>query len=141
MAGKFNLADHIQSTQLSRPRDIEVITGEILDAKRAGGEAILTIGKGLIEAKALLPHGEWRLWLAKRVNYSERTAQGFMQIARAYTNPQLVADLGVSKALMLLTLPEETRNEFIAIPHMVGDEAKSVIDMSRQELKAVMKGL
>ena len=32
-------------------RTIEVITGEILDAKRAGGEAILTIGRCLIEAK------------------------------------------------------------------------------------------
>ncbi len=36
-------------------RDIETITGEILEAKRAGGEAILTIGRCLIEAKEKLP--------------------------------------------------------------------------------------
>ena len=40
-------------------RDIETITGEILEAKRAGGEAILTIGRCLIEAKEQLPHGAW----------------------------------------------------------------------------------
>ena len=44
-------------------RDIESITAEILAAKRAGGEAILTIGRGLIEAKGLLSHGEWLPWL------------------------------------------------------------------------------
>ena len=32
-------------------RTIETITGEILDAQRRGGEAILTIGRCLIEAK------------------------------------------------------------------------------------------
>ena len=61
--GKFNLADHIQAAQPPQVRDIEAITAEILDAKRAGGEAILTIGRGLIEAKALLSHGEWLPWL------------------------------------------------------------------------------
>lgn len=39
-------------------RDIEVITQEILDAKRRGGEAILTIGRCLTEAKQTIPHGE-----------------------------------------------------------------------------------
>ena len=32
-------------------RTIETITGDILEAKRQGGEAILTIGRCLIEAK------------------------------------------------------------------------------------------
>ena len=40
-----------------RARDIEAITQEILDAKRRGGEAILTIGRCLTEAKQTLPHG------------------------------------------------------------------------------------
>ena len=56
-------------------RDIETITGEILEAKRVGGEAIITIGQRLIEAKALLPEGEWLPWLAEQVDFSPRTAQ------------------------------------------------------------------
>ena len=50
-------------TQIEPVRSIDTITSEILEAKRAGGEAILTIGQRLIEAKALLKHGEWLSWL------------------------------------------------------------------------------
>ena len=74
-------------------RDIEVITREILDAKRRGGEAILTIGRCLTEAKQALPHGEWLPWLNERVEFSERTAQNFMRLAREWSNPQALADL------------------------------------------------
>lgn len=63
-------------------RTIEVITDEILDAKRTGGEAILTIGRCLIEAKDMLPHGEWKNWLVDRVEFSERSAQRLMRLAR-----------------------------------------------------------
>jgi len=122
-----------------RHRDIETITGEILAAKRAGGEAILTIGNGLIEAKALLSHGEWLPWLEERVEFSEKAAQNFMRIARNYSNPQALADLGATKALMLLALPEETRDEFISTPHSVNGEEKTVIDMTSRELEAAIK--
>ena len=67
-------------------RDIEVITQEILDAKRRGGEAILTIGRCLTEAKQALPHGEWLPWLNERVEFSERTARNFMRLSREWSN-------------------------------------------------------
>ena len=120
-------------------RDIEVITGEILDAKRAGGEAILTIGRCLIEAKAMLSHGEWLLWLETRVEFSERVAQQFMRISRNYSNPNALSDLGKTKALMLLALPAEARDEFVAEPHLVNGEEKTVIDMTSRELEAAIK--
>ena len=63
-----------QAAPAPQVRDIETITGEILAAKRAGGEAVITIGRGLIEAKALLSHGEWLPWLTERVEYSEPEA-------------------------------------------------------------------
>ena len=90
-------------------RDIEAITAEILDAKRVGGEAILTIGRGLTEAKALLSHGEWLPWLEERVEFSEKAAQRFMKLAREYSNPTALSDLGATKALMLLAIPTESR--------------------------------
>lgn len=112
-------------------RDIEVITREILDAKRRGGEAILTIGRCLTEAKQAIPHGEWLPWLNERVEFSERTAQKFMRLAREWSNPSTLADLGASKALMLLALPEPERDQFV--------EDHNVIDMSARQLEQAIK--
>ena len=112
-------------------RTIEAITGEILDAKRAGGEAILTIGRCLIEAKDMLRHGEWLPWLNEQVELSERTAQKFMKLAREWSNPNTLADLGASKALMLLALPEGERDAFL--------EDHNVIDMSARQLEQAIK--
>ena len=112
-------------------RTIETITDEILDAQRRGGEAILTIGRCLIEAKEMLPHGEWLPWLNEKVAYSERTAQNFMAVARRYSNPQTLADLGMAKALALLALPDSERDEFV--------QDHNVIDMSARQLKQAIK--
>lgn len=120
-------------------RDIEAITQEILDAKRRGGEAILTIGRCLTEAKQALPHGEWLPWLNERVEFSERTAQNFMRLAREWSNPQALADLGAAKALTLLALPAEERESFIAENHVVGGEEKTVIDMTSRELEKAIR--
>lgn len=120
-------------------RDIEIITGEILDAKRAGGEAILTIGQRLAEAKAMLDHGEWLPWLTERVEFSERSAQNFMRLAREWSNPQTLADLGASKALTLLALPEEERDEFISSVHVVDGEEKTAAEMSARELAQAIR--
>lgn len=120
-------------------RDIETITGEILDAKRAGGEAILTIGQRLAEAKAMLDHGEWLPWLTERVEFSERSAQNFMRLAREWSNPQTLADLGASKALTLLALPEEERDGFISSVHVVDGEEKTAAEMSARELAQAIR--
>ncbi len=112
-------------------RTIEAITGEILDAKRAGGEAILTIGRCLIEAKEMLPHGEWKDWLADRGEFSERAAQRFMRLAREWSNPTALSDLGATKALTLLALPAEERERFM--------EDNNVIDMTTRQLEQAIK--
>ena len=131
--GKPDLGRLIAQTmaQPAEDRTIEVITGEILDAKRAGGEAILTIGRCLIEAKDMLRHGEWLPWLNEQVELSERTAQKFMKLAREWSNPNTLADLGASKALMLLALPEGERDAFL--------EDHNVIDMSARQLEQAIK--
>lgn len=128
-----------QNTAPDTVRDIDTITGEILEAKRVGGEAILTIGRGLIEAKSMLSHGEWLPWLNEKVEFSERTARNFMRLARDWTNRQALADLGASKALALLALPESERDEFLASAHQVDGEEKTVIDMTSRELEKAIK--
>lgn len=138
MAGKFNLADHIHPAR-EGVRDIEVITSELLEAKRVGGEAILTVGQRLIEAKAVLSHGEWLPWLGERAEFSERTANRFMRLAREWSNPTALSDLGATKALTLLALPTEERDEFISAVHVVDGKERTVIDMSTRELETAIR--
>lgn len=120
-------------------RDIETITGEILRLKQTAGEAILAIGQRLMEAKAMLPHGEWLPWLSERVEFSERTATRFMRLAREWTNQTALSDLGATKALTLLALPANEREEFIAGSHLVDGREKTVIDMSARELEKAIR--
>lgn len=124
---------------LAEVRPIEVITSEILFYKQQAGGAILEIGRRLNEAKAQLSHGEWLPWLAEKVEFSDATANRFMRLAREYANPSPVTDLGVSKALQLLALPENERAEFAAEKHLVNGEEKTVEEMSKRELAQAIR--
>ena len=130
---KANLGRIVAQT-MTKPvegRTIETITGEILDAQHRGGEAILTIGRCLIEAKEMLPHGEWLPWLNEKVSYSERTARRFMQAYRQLSNRPALADLGATKALALIALPEEELSEFL--------NENNVVDMTTRQLEQAIK--
>lgn len=120
-------------------RSITAITDEIIFYKNVGGQAVIEIGKRLIEAKAQLKHGEWLPWLSEKVEFSETSAQNFMRVAREYGNTQLVGDLGVSKALALLALPASERENFASEKHLVNGEEKSVAEMSKRELEEAVR--
>ena len=118
---------------------IEELTGEIREYKQTAGDAILEIGKRLKEAKSLLSHGEWLPWLNEKVEFSERAAQRFMQLAEGYSNPTTLSDLGASKALQLLALNPIERDEFLAEKHEVGGQEKTVEEMSARELEKALR--
>lgn len=120
-------------------RDIDTITAEINFFKRQAAESIYEIGTRLIEAKTQLNHGEWLPWLRSEVEFSEASAQRYMQLAREYGKTRTVRDLGVSKALQLLALPASEREEFITETHEVNGEEKSVSEMTKKELEQAIK--
>ncbi len=119
--------------------DIQSITTEIQFYKAQAANSIIEIGKRLNQAKALLQHGEWSKWLEEKVDFTERHAQNFMRIAKEYSNPQPVADLGISKALLLLSVPDSEREGFVSEKHDVGGEDKTVSEMSKRELEKIIK--
>lgn len=116
-------------------RPIEVITQEINAYKGMAVVSFLEIGRRLIEAKEQLQHGEWLPWLETKVEFSEATAQRLMRLAREYSNPSLVTDLGMSKALELLALPAFEREGFMAQKHEVEGQEMSVLEMTKDQLK------
>ena len=130
----FDISKFSGSLSIGRPRTIEAVTDEIIEIKQRVSEDFMELGQRLCEAKELLPHGEWLPWLEEKVQFSERTAQKFMALAREYAaNPQLAADLGSEKAFALLALPEAEREQFVAEPQTVNGKTKPAADLSRRE--------
>lgn len=131
----------ITTTQGMPPaeRPIETITQEIQYYKTQVGSGIIEIGRRLVEAKRVLPQGEWLPYIKDTVEFSERTAQNFMRIAKEYTDPQTVADLGAAKAVCLLALTQEEREAAIVESHEVEGEEKSIYDMTKREVEKLTK--
>ncbi len=124
-----------------KPRTPEMIGAEIRMYVDAGRRITLLcgieIGRRLVEAKEMLNHGEWLPWLKRETEFSERSAQNYMKVFNTYgaaqlglfgpeTNTQTFADLPISKALALLSLPESERESFA---EEVGAESLSVRDL------------
>ena len=75
--------------QITQPvREIEVVTAEIKEIKRQAQNMALMyaieIGRRLVEAKSVLPHGKWGEWLKCEVNFSQATANNFMKLFEEY---------------------------------------------------------
>ena len=125
--------------EISTVRTPETIAAEINllkeHVRRTAVQAAIEIGQRLKEAKSLVPYGEWQEWLEVNVDYSERTAQNMMALADEYANKetQALADLPVTKAVMLLGVPSEDREAFM--------RENPVEDMSTRELKAAIEEL
>lgn len=110
-----------------QPRNIEVVTSEIRDLCKEAQRTMLLyaveIGRRLVEAKEILPHGEWGEWLKNEVSFSQSTANKHMQLFEAYGNRQTslfgaelnsetFTNLSYSQALKLLAIPEDERENF-----------------------------
>ena len=127
-------------------RTIYMVTVEIKTLQKQAQQVVLgyaiEIGRRLTEAKGMLPHGAWGPWLRDEVNYSKSTANNFMRIFDEYgadqmglfgpeAKSQTLGNLPYTKALRLLAIPEEEREEFV--------EANNVEDLSTRELDRLIK--
>lgn len=123
-------------------RDIEVITAEIKDLCRQAQTMalmyVIEIGRRLAEAKETLPYGAWGDWLKNEVEFSQSTANNYMRLFEEYGSSQIsifgasvdsqtFANLPYSKALQLLAVPKDEREEFA--------KEVGVEDLSVSELK------
>lgn len=75
--------------------EIKAAHAGVMDAATTAAERAIVAGKALIEAKALVKHGQWLPFLKKHCDLPERTAQLYMKIARLDLEPATVADLGI----------------------------------------------
>lgn len=135
------------------PRTIGMVTQEVNQLTAQAQRLILghaiEIGRRLTEAKQMLSHGEWGKWLKEEIHYSKSSANNMMRIFDAYgstqlglfgpeANSQTFGDLEYSKALALLSVPAEEREQFaqeVDAEHISVRQLKAVI----QERDAAQK--
>jgi hypothetical protein len=96
---------------MEEPRALKAIATDIneehrlaVGAARRSLEHARRAGDLLIEVKSRLPHGEWLPWLVANCEFSERSAQGYMRLAREWdTVSRWASDLPLRDALALLS--------------------------------------
>ncbi len=136
----------VQNNQQPTTRDINVITDEILiitnQAQNTALAYIIELGRRLNEAKSLLKHGEWADWLKNKVSFSQSTATSYMKLFEEYgssqpllfggvVNSQALVNLPYTKALKLLAIDKDEREEFI--------EQNDVENISTRQLDQIIK--
>lgn len=127
-------------------RDLGIITNEIKYYWRRGQAAVLDcvieIGRRLVEAKSMIKHGGWGEWIESNFEFSHSSANSFMKLYEEYGADQLTifgavsesqtfANLPYSKALALLAVPREEREEFakeVGAEELSTRELKKAID-------------
>ncbi|UWG98108.1 DUF3102 domain-containing protein [Dehalobacter sp. DCM] len=121
--------------------EINMITSQ---TKKILLSSAVEIGRRLQEAKELLKHGEWGKWLEESVSYSQSTANKLMRLYEEYgpkllstsivdgsSNSELIPNLTYTQAILLLGLPAEEREEFLA--------QNDVCSLTTQELQQALK--
>jgi len=127
-----------ERTPLVIAAEINMITHQ---TKKILLASAVEIGRRLKEVKSLVKHGEWGKWLEESVSYSQQTAGRLMKLYEEYgsnfpdgsdsSNSSPVSNLTYTQALLLLSLPGEEREEFLAQNDVAG--------MTKQELQQVLK--
>ncbi len=108
---------------------------------------VVEIGRRLCEAKELVPFGEWGSWLSEKVHYSQSTANNFMRVFEEYgadqigffgdVKSQALGELGYTKALMLIAVPAEEREEFAAENDVANKSTREVEKLIKERDDAV----
>lgn len=75
--------------------DIQAAHQDVARGALAVAERALAAGRMLLEAQALLEHGQWAAWLAAHTGLSARTARRYMQLTRSGVESATVANLGI----------------------------------------------
>lgn len=88
---------------------------------RRTAEDIIEIGRGLIEAKRMLPHGRFLPWIEKSFEMSERWAQNAIRIAERFEKTAVPADLGY-EVLTLLAAPSTPETAVAAVAEAAREE-------------------
>ena len=128
--------------ELQTPRTLDMVAAEIRTFTASMLNNIIEIGRRMVEAKEMLPYGDFGKWIQENTGYSASTANNFMRIYTEYgaaqgslfggeTECQTFGKLSYTKALALLALPAGEREAFV--------ESHDVDAMSTRQLQKAIR--
>lgn len=95
---------------------LDEITGRIIELKQRTAQDAIELGKALLAAKAIVPHGQWSEYLKNRVDFSQRTASSLMKIAELFGDNskwKSISNLEITKIYQLTKIPVEEQEDFL----------------------------
>lgn len=128
--------------ELQTHRTLDMVAAEIRTFTASMLNNIIEIGRRMVEAKEMLPYGDFGKWIQENTGYSASTANNFMRIYTEYgaaqgslfggeTECQTFGKLSYTKALALLALPAGEREAFV--------ESHDVDAMSTRQLQKAIQ--
>lgn len=129
-------------------RNADIIAVEINAIKQETQRVVLSnsieIGRRLVEAKTLVPHGEWGKYLEEKVDYSKSTANQLMKIFEKYGSQQIsligdnakskaIGELSYTQAVLLLGIKDDEERE-----RFIEENKEEIQDSSTRELKKMI---
>ena len=131
------MSNEVTRTAAQVAADINAVKSHASAIYRAaldvGKRSCIEIGRLLLEAKGLVPHGEWGKWLAENVDYSESTANNLMRCFKEFGSEQIDLFTGVSDADFFSVLNQSQMLEVIALPK---EQRRDFVEAHREEIES-----
>lgn len=120
----MDIQNNLPVTLTDKPeRTLDMVAAEIRTFTAGMLNNAIEIGRRMVEAKAMLPYGQFGAWIAANTGYSASAANNFMRLFEEYgaaqgslfgaaAESQTFGKLPPSKALALLAVPAEERETF-----------------------------
>ena len=115
----------------SLTRPIQQIESELEFYKKQHVQSGVEIGIRLIEAKSIIPYGEWGTWISKK-GFSEEKARQYIIVAEEFKDSKALWELGFTKLLYISTIPEETRTAVIQNAPLEEMTTRQVQELTKQ---------
>ena len=94
---------------------------------------LIQYGRVLVEAKPLVPRGQFENWVQTNFNMSERTAQGYMAVWKRFGKNEQLQAVQFSNLQKMLALPEGTETKF--------SEEHDLENMTAREVEKAVKAV
>lgn len=152
----MKIENNIPVTLTVKPeRTLDMVAAEIRAFTAGMLNNAIEIGRRMVEAKAMLPYGQFGTWISENTGYSASAANNFMRLFDEYgamqgslfgasAESQTFGKLPPSKALALLAVPADEREAFAVesdAEHSSVRELKRKIDEYQRERDEAVRKL